>query len=193
MTPGRAGWNLMRKAVFLDRDGVLNRAILRDGKPYPPATKQELRLLPGVREACRLLHEAGFVLILVTNQPDIARGRASAQEVEAMNKLMQRYLQLEDLRVCPHDDDAHCSCRKPQPGLLIEAARTWDIDLRASYFVGDRWRDVEAGHRAGCHVIFVDHGYRERRPDAPYVRTHSLREAANWIVQADMKEGRNCA
>ena len=186
-------FNRMRKAVFLDRDGVLNRAILRDGKPYPPTTRVELRLLPGVREACRLLHEAGFILILVTNQPDIARGRLTEQSVRDMNKLLQRHLGLEDTRVCPHDDDSRCSCRKPQPGLVLEAARDWDIDLHASYFVGDRWRDIEAGQRAGCRAIFVDYGYRERRPDAPYIQAHSLREAADWIVQAAAKEVRSCA
>src|SRR6266852_5858693 len=102
----------MRRAVFLDRDGVLNRAILRDGKPSPPTKVEELRLLAGVREACQSLHEAGFVLVLVTNQPDIARGRADERDVATINTLLQRYLRLEDARVCPHDDDAHCSCRK---------------------------------------------------------------------------------
>ena len=172
----------MRRAVFLDRDGVLNRAILRDGKPTPPKLN-ELRVLAGVREACQALHEAGFVLVLVTNQPDIARGRADERDVAAINGLLRRYLQLEDARVCPHDDAAHCSCRKPQPGLLLEAASDWNIDLRASYFVGDRWRDVEAAQRAGCRAVFVDYGYAERRPEAPYLGVHSLREAAEWIVK----------
>jgi D-glycero-D-manno-heptose 1,7-bisphosphate phosphatase len=178
----------MRKAVFLDRDGVLNRAILRDGRPTPPTKLQELRVLPGVREACQSLHEAGFVLVLVTNQPDIARGRANEQDVATMNMLLRRYLQLEDTRVCPHDDEAGCACRKPKPGLLLEAAKEWDIDLHASYFVGDRWRDVEAAQRAGCLAMFVDHGYQERRPEAPYVPVGSLREAARWIVQAARQE-----
>jgi D-glycero-D-manno-heptose 1,7-bisphosphate phosphatase len=174
----------MRRAVFLDRDGVLNRALLRDGKPLPPTRLDELRLLAGVREACQSLHEAGFVLVLVTNQPDIARGRASAGDVEAINGLLRRYLRLEDARVCPHDDDALCHCRKPQPGLLLEAAKDWDIDLQSSYFVGDRWRDVEAAQRAGCRAMFVDYGYRERRPPEPYIPVHSLREAAEWIIRA---------
>jgi len=183
----------MRRAVFLDRDGVLNRAIVRDGKPTPPKQLADLRLLPGVREACHALHEAGFVLVLVTNQPDIARGRAKEGDVAAINKLLRRYLQLEDARVCPHDDDAHCSCRKPQPGLLLAAAQDWDIDLDASYFVGDRWRDVEAAQRAGCHAVFVDYGYSERRPVAPYLQVHSLREAAQWIVKAARTEVARCA
>jgi len=172
----------MKRAVFLDRDGVLNRAILREGKPHPPATLSDLRLLPGVREACRKLREAGFALILITNQPDIARGTVSSVDVAEINGRMQRYLQLDSIHVCPHDDAARCTCRKPKPGLLIDAARSANIDLSKSYVVGDRWRDVEAGQRAGCQAIFVDYGYRERRPDGPYLKVHSLREAANWIL-----------
>jgi D-glycero-D-manno-heptose 1,7-bisphosphate phosphatase len=174
----------MRPAVFLDRDGVVNRAILRDGKPYPPTTLSDLRLLPGVREACRLLREAGFALILITNQPDIARGTISAEQVDNMHTRLKRFLQLDDIRVCPHDDEAQCDCRKPKPGLLLDAAHTLDIDLRSSFIVGDRWRDIEAGHRAGCKAIFVDYGYTERRPFGPYLRVHSLSEAARWIVRA---------
>ncbi len=173
----------MRRAVFLDRDGVVNRAILREGKPYPPATLSDVRLLPGVREACRKLREAGFALILITNQPDIARGSITAEQVTDIHTRLKRYLQLDDVRVCPHDDQALCDCRKPKPGLLLEAARTLNIDLAASFMVGDRWRDVEAGHRAGCRAIFVDYGYRERRPDGSYLTVHSLSEAANWIVR----------
>jgi len=173
----------MRRAVFLDRDGVLNRAVLRDGKPYPPSTLADLRLLPGVREACRMLREAGFALVLITNQPDIARGTANAGEVGEMHSRLRRFLQLDDVRVCPHDDDARCDCRKPKPGLLLEAARAMGIDLESSFVVGDRWRDVEAGQRAGCQTLFVDYGYRERQPDGPFTRVRSLLEAANWILQ----------
>jgi D-glycero-D-manno-heptose 1,7-bisphosphate phosphatase len=183
----------MRRAVFLDRDGVLNRAVLREGKPYPPATLGELRVLSGVRDACRKLREAGFALILITNQPDIARGATTAGHVAEINARLQRYLELDDVRVCPHDDDARCACRKPQPGLLLDAARKWNIDMAASFVVGDRWRDVEAGHRAGCQAVFVDHGYRERRPDGPYLKVRSLREAAHWIMQTAQGEHRRHA
>jgi len=173
----------MRRAVFLDRDGVVNRAVVREGKPYPPPSLSDLRLLPGVREACRLLREAGFALILVTNQPDIARGKANAGEVGEIHARLQRFLQLDDVRVCPHDDQSNCACRKPEPGLLLEAARQANIDLKSSFMIGDRWRDVEAGHRAGCQSIFVDYGYRERQPEGPFLRVRSLREAANWILR----------
>ncbi len=173
----------MRRAVFLDRDGVVNRAVIREGRPYPPPSLSDLRLLPGVREACRLLREAGFALILVTNQPDIARGKANAGEVGEMHARLQRFLQLDDVRVCPHDDQARCNCRKPEPGLLLEAARTANIDLKSSFMIGDRWRDVEAGRRAGCQSIFVDYGYREKQPEGSFLRVRSLLEAANWILR----------
>ncbi len=183
----------MRRAVFMDRDGVLNRAILRDGKPHPPATLAELRVLAGVRDACRRLHEAGFALILITNQPEIARGTITAEQVAAINLGLQRFLGLDDIRVCPHDEAAHCACRQPRPGLLLDAAREGHIDLASSYVVGDRWGDVEAGQRAGCRAVFIDYGYRERRPDGPYLKVHSLREAANWIVEMANAEWRRHA
>ena len=180
---------MTRRAVFLDRDGVINRVLLRGGRPYPPADLARLRILPGVREACRSLREAGFLLILVTNQPDIARGKADATLVSAVHEHLRRYLRLKDVKVCPHDDSAECACRKPKPGLLLEAARDWDIDLAASYFVGDRWRDVEAGQRAGCRAMFIDYRYREKRPEAPFVSVRSLRDAAIKIFEEIAKAG----
>ena len=181
---------MTRRAVFLDRDGVINRVVLRDGKPYPPAGLAGLRILPGVSEACRSLREAGFLLILVTNQPDIARGQADAKEVSAIHEHLRRYLGLSDVKLCPHDDAAECDCRKPKPGLLLEAARDWGIDLAASYFVGDRWRDMEAAQRAGCRAMFIDYRYRERRPQPPLVCVRSLRDAALRILEEVACAGR---
>ena len=176
----------MRRAVFLDRDGLVNRPVPRPGNPYPSARFSDLRLLPGVREACGKLREAGFALILITNQPGIARGLISAPEVAEMNRRLQIYLHLDGVGLCPHDESARCSCRKPQPGLLLEAARVWNIDLESSYIVGDHWRDIEAGHRAGCRTIFVDCGIAEQRPDGPFVRVRSLREASQWILRTSL-------
>ena len=173
----------MRRAVFLDRDGVLNCAIVRDGKPYPPASLAELEILPGVAEACAALHKAGFLLIVVTNQPDVARGTQRREVVETIHQALANQLPLDDVRACYHDDGDHYSCRKPKPGLLLEAAQDWDIDLSASFMVGDRWKDIEAGKRAGCRTIFVDYGYAERAPDNPNHRVGSLIEAVDWILQ----------
>jgi len=174
----------MRRAVFLDRDGVVNRAFVQDGKPTPPTRLDEVRVLPGVREACQALHEAGFVLVLVADQPDAVQQEAAGHDVGAINQLLRRFLRLEDTRVCRRGDSPNCDCREPDAGLLIQAAKDWNIDLQSSYFVGDRCPDVEAAQHAGCRAVFVDYGYQERRPVAPYLEVHSLREAARWIVES---------
>lgn len=175
----------MRRAVFLDRDGVLNRAIVRRGKPYPPTGLAELEILPGVVEACRALQEAGFVLVAVTNQPDVRRGTQQRETVEAINRALQSRVPVDDIRVCYHDDRDACVCRKPSPGLLLEAAKQWRIDLHASFMVGDRWKDVEAGRRAGCKTILIDYGYRETPERIADHCVRSLAEAARWILRHD--------
>jgi D-glycero-D-manno-heptose 1,7-bisphosphate phosphatase len=180
----------MRRAVFLDRDGVLNRANVVDGKPLPPASVEELELLPGVEQACRQLHEAGLLLIVVTNQPDVARGTQTIETVEALNRELSSRLPLDEIRVCPHDDADHCDCRKPAPGLLLDAAREHGIELENSVMVGDRWRDVEAGRRAGCATVFLDSGYSERPPEAPDLTVGTLGEAVPWILERSA-EGRS--
>ncbi len=179
------------KAVFLDRDGVLNRAVVRNGKPYPPAGLDELELLPGAREACAALREAGYLLIMVTNQPDVARGKQSIAGVGAMNRFVMDQLGLHDAEVCPHDDANGCDCRKPAPGLLTRSAARWHIDVRNSFMVGDRWRDIEAGRRAGCRTVFIDYGYSEPRMHTPDCVTSSLHAAAGWILNAGRKRGEN--
>jgi D-glycero-D-manno-heptose 1,7-bisphosphate phosphatase len=177
-----------RLAVFLDRDGVLNRAMVRDGLPYPPESVASLEVVPGVAEACATLRGAGFLLVVVTNQPDIARGTRTREDVEALNRRLAALLPLDDFRVCPHDDRDGCDCRKPSPGLLLAAARDRSIDLRRSVMVGDRWRDIESGRRAGCRTVFVDHGYSERRPERPDLTVSSLGEAVPWILATASQE-----
>lgn len=175
---------MKRRAVFLDRDGVLSAATVVGGKPRPPATASDLRLMPGVEDACRNLHEEGLLLVCVTNQPDIARGTLDASAVDRINEELSRRLHLDAVFVCPHDDADNCDCRKPRPGLLLRAAREMDIDLAGSVMVGDRWRDVEAGRRAGCATVFVDHGYNERQPDNPDHVAGGLDESVPWILRA---------
>jgi len=174
--------------VFLDRDGVLNAAVVRGGRPYPPASVAELTLLPGVRDACRVLKAAGFLLIGVTNQPDIARGSTPAETVAAINNALQAELDIDEFGVCPHDDADGCDCRKPKPGLLLRAAARFDIDLSGSFMVGDRWRDIEAGRRAGCRTVFIDYGYDERRPDSPDLVTGSLADIVPELVRVHAAE-----
>lgn len=172
----------MRRAVFLDRDGVINRAMVRDGKPYPPANLGEMEILPGVSDALAALHDAGFMLIVVTNQPDVARGTTPMAVVEEMNNYLAGCLPIDEFRTCYHDGSDGCDCRKPLPGAIIAAASKHGIDLGESSMVGDRWRDIEAGQRAGCRTIFIDYGYLEKQPESFDYRVDSLGEAAKIIL-----------
>ena len=173
----------MARAVFLDRDGVLNEALVRDGRPYPPASVEELRIFPEAAAALRGLKGAGFLLIVVTNQPDVARGTQSRATAEALNATLRAALAVDDVLVCWHDDADGCECRKPKPGLLLDAAARYAIDLRGSFLVGDRWRDIDAGAAAGCRTVLIDRGYRERAPGhAPDFRAASLGAAVDWIL-----------
>jgi len=172
----------MKRAVFLDRDGVINRAIVRDGKPYPPANLSVLEILPDVPKAMKLLREAGWLLIVVTNQPDVARGVTPLCDVEEINQYLRKQLPIYEFRTCYHDSCAGCKCRKPLPGALFDASDAHNIDLAASYMIGDRWRDMEAGQRAGCKTIFLDYGYDEKQPEKFDYRTKSLLEATYFIL-----------
>jgi D-glycero-D-manno-heptose 1,7-bisphosphate phosphatase len=161
---------------------VLNDAPLRDGKPESPRGTDDLVVLPGVEKACATLSEAGFALIVVTNQPEIARGSLARETVDAINHELTAALPLDEIVVCPHDDADGCACRKPKPGMLIAAAARHGIDLQKSYLVGDRWRDIEAGQAAGAQTVFVERGYDERRPEAPGATVSDLTGATAWIL-----------
>ena len=177
-----------RRAVFLDRDGVLNRAVLRGGRPHPPGGLDELEITPDAPAALARLKGAGFRLVVVTNQPDVARGIQTRAGVEALHAALRAQLPVDEFRVCYHDDADACGCRKPAPGLLLEAARAADLDLSASFMVGDRWRDIAAGQRAGCASLFIDHDYAETRPTGSFVTLRSLSEAADHILGVGMTE-----
>lgn len=174
---------MKRRAVFLDRDGVINCALVREGKPYPPASLAELDILPGVLEALWQLRKANFLLIVVTNQPDVARGATPQATVEAIHRYLREQLPLDDIRTCYHDSNDHCHCRKPKPGLLLDAARDWNINLKQSFMVGDRWRDIEAGQQAGCQTLFIDYGYAEKQPERCHYRITSLLDATCVILK----------
>jgi D-glycero-D-manno-heptose 1,7-bisphosphate phosphatase len=175
-------------AVFLDRDGTINAAVVRDGKPYPPVTPAELVILPGAGEAIAALRAAGFLAIVVTNQPDVALGRQRREVVEAINTALRDHIALDDVRVCYHADPDGCACRKPKPGMLLEAARDWQIDLGRSFMVGDRWRDVDAGRAAGCRTVLIESGYAERRSE-PDFSVSSLAEACTIILRTSVGPG----
>lgn len=176
----------LNRAVFLDRDGVLNEAVVRGGKPYPPSTVAELKIFDDAPAALNRLRQEGFLLIVVTNQPDVARGAVNRPALEAINNSLLSKLPLDDIYVCEHDDPDNCSCRKPKPGLLLRAVDKYQIDLNYSYMVGDRWRDIDAGFAAGCRTIWIDRKYNERPPThVPDARVSSLSDAVNWILQCN--------
>ena len=171
-----------RQAVFLDRDGVINRCEVRNGKPYAPRRLEDFRLLPRVLSAVQSLKRANFLVIVVTNQPDIGNRLVDGDTVEAMHKRLRARLPVDDIKVCPHRQDENCGCRKPKPGMLLEAARQWKIDLSSSYMVGDRCSDVVAGQSAGCYTILINRGYREGKCPKPDSMINSLPAAVRLIL-----------
>ncbi len=170
--------------MFLDRDGVINRSYERGGVTHPPATVDELEILPGVVGATRSLDAAGFALVVVTNQPDVARGATTREKVEAINDRLRARLPLLDVVACYHDSGDGCACRKPKPGMLLDAAARWGLDLGRSFLVGDRWSDVAAGQAAGCRAALVVTPFSGRERCEPDRCVSDLAEAAEWILEA---------
>jgi D-glycero-D-manno-heptose 1,7-bisphosphate phosphatase len=172
-----------RPAVFLDRDGVLNRNTVRNNRPYAPTRLEDFVLLPRVGSAVQQLRDVGFAIIVVTNQPDVGAGRQSREIVYKMHELLRNGVLVDDIRVCYHVEQDNCACRKPKPGMLLDAAEAHAIELSQSWMIGDRWRDVEAGRAAGCRTVFIDYCYDEPRPDGPDFVVHSLAEAVPFVIK----------
>jgi D-glycero-D-manno-heptose 1,7-bisphosphate phosphatase len=152
-----------RPAVFLDRDGTLNVQVVRNGKPFAPTRLEEFRILGGVPEGCRALKEAGYALVVATNQPDVGRGDVAREVIESMHaRLLEAVPEIDRIEVCYDPGRGEVSRRrKPEPGMLLDAAEALGIDLGRSWMVGDRWKDVECGKRAGVRTVFIDYGYDE--------------------------------
>ena len=174
--------NVRRPAVFLDRDGVINRTHVVAGVPHPPASVAECEVLPGVPEAMALLKAEGLVLVVVTNQPDVARGSQTRAAVEEINACLRSQLPIDAVYVCYHDNADGCDCRKPKPGMLIRAAEEHHLDLASSFMVGDRSGDVLAGAAAGCKTFLVDLPYSKADRCCPDAKVADLPEAARQIV-----------
>jgi len=172
-----------RPGVLLDRDGVINDVVLRDGRSYPPPSIESLKILPGVASALHSLKRAGLPLIVVTNQPDVGRGSQTQANVEAIHTRLRASLPLDSIEVCFHTNDDGCDCRKPRTGMLTSAAARHGLDLGRSFLVGDRWRDIEAGQRVGCTTFWIDRGYNEQKPEAPDYQVSSLFEASQRILE----------
>ena len=174
----------LKRAVFLDRDGVVVEAVVRDGQPYPPVSAESMRIPAGTGDILTRLKGGGYLLVVVTNQPDVARGRQTRETADEINRRLRDELPLDEVLTCYHDDADNCDCRKPRPGLIQSAAQQYGIDLSKSYLIGDRWRDIDAGANAGCKTILIDRGYTERGPaSAPDVRVGSLSDAVDWILK----------
>jgi D-glycero-D-manno-heptose 1,7-bisphosphate phosphatase len=179
----------LRPAIFLDRDGTLNIQVIRDGKPYPPATLAEFALFPGVPAACAQLAAAGYVLVVATNQPDVGRGDQAQAVVESMHsRLCELVPSITRIEVCyapgkgiPHPEDYR---RKPAPGMITDAAKNLGLDLTRSWMVGDRWRDIDCGQRAGLRTVFIDFGYDEALRAPPDFTVNTFSEAAAVILSA---------
>lgn len=176
-----------RPAVFLDRDGTLNRQVIREGRPYPPATLEEFILFPDVIEACARLSAAGFALVVATNQPDVGRGTQSHSVVEAMHARLRTWVpQIERVEVCYAAGRDHSAPpdprRKPEPGMLLDASAALGLDLAGSWMVGDRWRDIDCGRRAGVRTVLIDFGYAEELRAPPDFTVKSFAEAAAVIL-----------
>jgi D-glycero-D-manno-heptose 1,7-bisphosphate phosphatase len=171
------------RAVFLDRDGVLNRPKVRGGKAYPPASLEEFSIYPEAAEACAALKKAGYSLIVATNQPDVGRGTQRREEVDRMHQALRAALPVDRIEVCYDPGEQGSSCYKPAPGMLLRAAREMGVDLRVSFMVGDRWRDVDCGAAAGCRTVFIDRGYHEPLRTRPDYIVANVLEAAQVILE----------
>ena len=172
----------LRRAVFLDRDGVVSRTEVRAGKPYAPRRLQDFFVTSGARNAIAALRGAGYVIVIVTNQPDIGNGLVRPAVVEAMHAKLKKRVVVDDIRVCPHRQDEGCACRKPEPGMLIAAARRWNIALGRSYMIGDRAGDVVAGNAAGCYTLLINRRYSELRRAEPGRIVRSLSAGVRFIL-----------
>lgn len=151
----------MHKTVFFDRDGVINKVLFNNGKPFSPRTFTDFELIPGIGIVLNSLKKFGFLNIVITNQPDIARGLLKQQDLDKMHAIIREQLAIDDIIVCPHDDADDCYCRKPKPGMILSAAKVWDIDLSNSFVIGDSKKDIEAGKGAGCKTILIDAVYNK--------------------------------
>ena len=172
----------MKKAIFLDRDGVINKAIVKNGRPYSPESLFEVEFCDQAVSAIAELRTAGFEIIVITNQPDISRGKTTFNSVEKIHKYIEEVTQINSFYICPHQDSDECGCRKPKSGLLKLAAEQREIELAQSFLVGDRWRDIAAGQEVGCTCYFINYDYKEKRPQAPFFEVRSLKEASIQIL-----------
>ena len=170
-----------RPAIFLDRDGVLNDVVWRDGRPASPRSAAELRIADGAAEAVEAFRAAGYLTFVVTNQPDVRRGRMTAEALDDVHAALDEVLAVDEIRACLHDDADACDCRKPKAGMVLDLAARWGVDLSASWMVGDMDRDIQSGRAAGVRTVLLARPYNSGA--GADVVVPDLRQAAAWILQ----------
>lgn len=179
---------MKNRALFIDRDGVVNEVILKDGEPCAPWNMEEFKILPDAAGAVKRAKNLGLLVIVCTNQPDVLRRMVRREDVEKMNRQIKEKLSVDDIFVCFHDDADNCDCRKPKPGMLIEASKKWDIELNSSFFVGDTWRDIDAGRNAGCRTILINTEYNQKNMPKSDFSVENLSSTVSLIADLIKKE-----
>jgi len=174
-----------KRAAFLDRDGVINKSILENGLPKPPSNIDDVIILDGVIESIEILFKNNFIPIVITNQPDVARGNKLITEINLINTRISKFTKIQHFYSCFHDDLDKCNCRKPKPGMILQATSELDIDVSKSFLVGDRWKDIEAGQKMSISSYFIDYEYPESRPKMPFTKVRSLLEAV--VMECEIK------
>jgi len=173
------------KAIFFDRDGVINKAIVINGKPYPPKSLSEIVLLNGVKEGMLMLRQYGYKLFIVTNQPDVGRGLIPVESIIEIHSFLLKELEIDEIFCCFHGSDNECDCRKPKPGMILKAIEKWNICKEGSFLIGDRWRDIEAGKSAGIKTILIDYHYEEKK-SLPFITFDNTFQAMQFILKQNI-------
>lgn len=172
----------------MDRDGVLNKVNIIEGKPFPPDSLKSLEIYDDVFLSLEKLRKYNYKLIVVTNQPDIARGKTDFLTVSKINAHLYHTLKLDGIYMCTHDSIDLCSCRKPRPGMILQAASDFELSLTSSFLIGDRWSDIEAAKNSGCEPIFINRKYCEKSPTGKFFTVNSFQEATELILQGTLNE-----
>lgn len=175
------------KAFFFDRDGILNKAIVKNGKPYSPKFPYQLKKNYEILDLIQYLKKQNFILIVITNQPELRRGGLSKYSSIFMNFLTQKYFLIDEIFVCGHDKKDKCKCRKPKNGMLRSAAKKWNIDLKKSFLIGDRWKDIEAGNSVECKTIYIDYNYNEKKPKLYNYKFHNIQNMVKKMKKIILK------
>ena len=175
----------MRKAVFLDRDGVLSKAFIKNGKSFAPKSLKDFKLFSGSKNSVKKLQLSGFMVIVVTNQPDVGRKLISKKVLKKMHDKLKKKTKVDAIYTCTHSQNMNCYCRKPKPGMILEAAKKYKINLKNSFMIGDRPSDITAGQKANCRSIFLDKKYFEKNPENQEATFTNLAQAVNYILKQD--------